>query len=133
MPSQSSASCMASVAFCTGFTGSQVSQSGHRPANGTRLQKERQESTLDLNAVGCTALEHTHTHTWCTAVYQCSQCPAVPPVLAEVVDRHIGEFVLDPAQQTLLRCLRLWLQEPEPAKKVNDLTSLFHGLMAEES
>lgn len=35
MPSQSSASCMASVAFSTGFTGSQVSQSGHRPANST--------------------------------------------------------------------------------------------------
>lgn len=31
IPSQSSASCMASVAFSTGFSESQISQSGHRP------------------------------------------------------------------------------------------------------
>lgn len=43
--------------------------------------------------------------TRCTAVDQRSQRLAVPPVLAEVVDWHIGNFVLNPAQQTLLRCL----------------------------
>lgn len=47
----------------------------------------------------------TTRRTWCTAVHQCSQYFAVPPVLAEVGDWQIGDFVLDPAQQTLLGCL----------------------------
>lgn len=45
-PSQSSASFMASVAFSTGFTGSQVSQSGHRPANKTHMWQRRQRQQL---------------------------------------------------------------------------------------
>lgn len=50
-----------------------------------------------------TVLKHTHTR--CTAVDQCSQCLAVAPVPAEVGDWQIRDFVLDPAQQTLLRRL----------------------------
>lgn len=41
MPSQSSASCMASVAFSTGFTGSHVSQSGHSPTKDTQINSGR--------------------------------------------------------------------------------------------
>lgn len=43
--------------------------------------------------------------TWRTAVDQCSQCFAVAPVPAEIVDGQIRNFVLDPAQKTLLRRL----------------------------
>lgn len=100
MPSQSSASCMASVAFSTGFTGSQVSQSGHRPAGGPEEQGQ--------TGTGCWSggvWAGSTSRTWGTAVHQSSQSSAVAPVPAEVGDGKIGDFVLDPAQETLFRRL----------------------------
>lgn len=55
-------------------------------------------------------LTHTQTHadtntaqcTWRTAVHQRPQRLPCPPVLVEVGDGHVRDFVLDPAQQTLL-------------------------------
>lgn len=91
MPSQSSASCMASVAFSTGFTGSQVSQSGHSPTKDTQINSVR-HCWAGLNG------RKTTPGTWCTAVNQCSQCFAVAPVPAKVGDWKIRNFVLDPAQ-----------------------------------
>jgi len=102
---------MASVAFSTGLTGSQVSQSGHRPEN----NKDRETTT--------TTTHHTHTHsrTRGTAVHQCSQCLPVPPVVAEVVDGHVGELVLDPAEQPLLRGLGLQLRGNQNRQSVSRL------------
>lgn len=45
--------------------------------------------------------------TWSTAVNKSTQCFAILPVLIEVCDWQVGNFVLDPAQQPLLRSLLL--------------------------
>lgn len=37
-----------------------------------------------------------------TVVHQCSKRLAIPPVPVKVSDGQLGDFVLDPAQETLL-------------------------------
>lgn len=48
-PNQSSACCMASLAFCTGWFGSHSAQSGHRPDG---MQRSRLNTSAQTNA-GC--------------------------------------------------------------------------------
>lgn len=45
--------------------------------------------------------------TWSTAVHKSTQCFAILPVLIEVCDWQVRNFVLDPAQKPLLRGLLL--------------------------
>ena len=40
--------------------------------------------------------------TWCTVVNQSAEGDSVLPASLEVGDRHVGDSVLDPAEETLL-------------------------------
>ena len=52
-PSQSSACCMASLAFSTGWFGSHSAQSGHKP--GGKANRQIKQSCMDVCRLRCTA------------------------------------------------------------------------------